>query len=147
MSPCWMQVGYNQSHTPSRPTQNDYLVKLHISYKMPSVITQDSGWYNVQLHHCHQAPIHTDFHHFSEIGQIFHNKYIFNKKTLSKLKSGKWLINTLWDFSWKINCIYPVWMTQKPRKGDYRELKSKKIFGRACPRMEPSRSLCLWHSF
>ena len=139
MSPCWMQVGYNQSRTPPRPIQNDYLVKLHISYKMPSVITQDSGWYNVQLHHCHQAPIHTDFHHFSEIGQIFHNKYIFNKKkTLSKLKSGKWIgIRHAVRFQLENQpyCVYPVWMTQKPRKGDYRVLKSNKILGEACPQM------------
>ena len=30
-----------------------------------------------------QARIHTGFHHLTEIGQIFHNKYIFNKKKLS----------------------------------------------------------------
>ena len=106
---------------------------------MPSVITQDSGWYNVQLHHCHQAPIHTDFHHFSEIGQIFHNKYIFNKKkTLSKLKSGKWFgIRHAVRFQLENQpyCVYPVWMTQKPRKGDYRVLKSNKILGEACPQM------------
>ena len=34
-----------------------------------------------------QARIHTDFHRFTKIGQIFHNKYIFNNKKLSKLKS------------------------------------------------------------
>ena len=34
-----------------------------------------------------QARIHTGFHRFTEIGQIFHNKYIFNdNKILSKLK-------------------------------------------------------------
>ena len=27
-----------------------------------------------------QAWIHTSFHRFTEIGQIFHNKYIFSKK-------------------------------------------------------------------
>ena len=27
-----------------------------------------------------QARIHTGFHRFTEIGQIFHNKYIFSKK-------------------------------------------------------------------
>ena len=32
----------------------------------------------------------------------FHNEHIFNNKKISKLKSGQ----------------YPVWMTQKPRKGD-----------------------------
>ena len=38
--------------------------------------------------HCpYQAQIHTSFHRFIEMDQIFQNKYIFNKK---KLKSGKW---------------------------------------------------------
>ena len=36
-----------------------------------------------------QARIHTGFHRFTEIGQIFHNKYIFDKKKLSKLKYKK----------------------------------------------------------
>ena len=34
-----------------------------------------------------QARIHTGFHRFTEIGHIFHNKYIFNNEKLSKLKS------------------------------------------------------------
>ena len=34
-----------------------------------------------------QAWIHNGFHRFTEIGQIFHNKYIFNHKKLSQLKS------------------------------------------------------------
>ena len=39
-----------------------------------------------------QARIHIGFHCFMEIGQIFHNKYIFDskKEKLSKSKSGKW---------------------------------------------------------
>ena len=50
-----------------------------------------------------QARIHTGFHRFTEMGQIFYSKYIFdNKKTISKLKSGQ----------------YPVWMTRKPRQGE-----------------------------
>ena len=43
----------------------------------------------VQLHV--QAWIHTGFHRFMEIGQIFHSKHLFNIIIeLSKLKSGKW---------------------------------------------------------
>ena len=36
-----------------------------------------------------QARIHTGFHRFAEIGKVFHNKYIFSKKSfkISKLKS------------------------------------------------------------
>ena len=34
-----------------------------------------------------QAWNHNGFHRFTEIGQIFHNKYISNHKKLSKLKS------------------------------------------------------------
>ena len=38
-----------------------------------------------------RAGIHTGFHRFTEIGQIFHNRYIFSKNFKpSKLKSGKW---------------------------------------------------------
>ena len=64
------------------------------------------------------ARIHTSYHRFTEMGQIFHNKYIFdNKKTISKLNSGQ----------------YPVWMTRKPRKGDFKELKSKNFLGAPAP--------------
>ena len=31
------------------------------------------------LNHNDQARIHTSFQRFTEIGQIFHNKYIFNQ--------------------------------------------------------------------
>ena len=43
--------------------------------------------------------------------RFFIHKYILIKIKLSKVKSGQ----------------YPVWMTQKPRKGDFGELKSKKF--------------------
>ena len=46
------------------------------------------------------AWIHTGFHRFTEIGRIFHNKYIFLLiKMLSKLKSGK---------SWSRLASYPL---------------------------------------
>ena len=40
---------------------------------------------------------------------------------------------------------YPVYMTQKPRKGDLRDLKSKKFYGGHAPR--PPRNLRLRRSF
>ena len=43
--------------------------------------------------------------------RFFIHKYILIKIKLFKVKSGQ----------------YPVWMTQKPRKGDFGELKSKKF--------------------
>ena len=52
-------------------------------------------------------------------------------KTLSKFKSGQ----------------YPVWMTWKPRKGDFKELKSKKFPGGACPRSARPRGLHPRRSF
>ena len=40
-----------------------------------------------------QALVHTDFDRFTEIGHIFHIKYTFLiTKTLSKLKSGQYLV-------------------------------------------------------
>ena len=43
------------------------------------------------------------------------------EKKLSKLKSSQ----------------YPVWMTQNPKKGDFREWKSKQFPGDVCPRTPP----------
>ena len=45
---------------------------------------------------CSRARNHTGFHRFTEIGQIFHNIYIFSKNfKLSKLKSGEWFGQSL----------------------------------------------------
>ena len=46
-----------------------------------------------------QARIHTRFHRFAKIGQIFHKYKYYLMRKLSKLKSGE----------------YPVSMTQKPK--------------------------------
>ena len=73
-----------------------------------------------------QARIHTGFHRFTEIGQILHNKYIFSKKLLTFKVD-------IWKMVWTVS-KYPVWMTQKPRKGDFGELKSQKFPGGACPK-------------
>ena len=51
-----------------------------------SVSTHVMGWWQ-------HARIHTCFHRFTEIGQIFRNRYIFNKEKLSKLQGfilGEW---------------------------------------------------------
>ena len=74
-----------------------------------------------------QARIHTGFHRFTEIGHIFHTKYIFNNKKHFP--------------SWN-----PVWMTRKPWKGDFKKSKSTETsWGNPPP--EPARSLRLRRSF
>ena len=60
---------------------------------------------NLQLTACYipsatQARIDTGFHGFTEIGQIFHNKYLFYNKKLSKLK-----FCTLSDTTWKLTLM------------------------------------------
>ena len=50
--------------------------------------------------------------------QIFHNRYI-NKENFPSCKASSVENGT---------GQYPFWMTQKPWKGDFRELKSKKFF-------------------
>ena len=60
------------------------------------------------------AQIHTSFHCFMEMGQIFRNKYIFNKKNFQvEIWKMVWTI-LHWTrheiFSWKITC--PCTMSQ-----------------------------------
>ena len=72
-----------------------------------------------------QAWIHTSFHCFTEIGPIFHNKYIFSKNfKLSKSESGQW-------FGQSVNIL--ICMTQKLRKRGFGELKSKTFPWGPCP--------------
>ena len=49
-----------------------------------------------------QARIHTGFHRFTEIGQIFHNKYIFNNEKHFP--------------SWNLGNMLPEWL-ENPGKG------------------------------
>ena len=101
--------------------------------------------------------IHTGFHRFTEIGQIFPNKYIFININISKFKFKKWrgvaLLQIHYNYNMEIdldkiirrfarrmtnwqmtNDQYPVCMTQKPRKEQFKELKSEKFRGGTCPR-------------
>ena len=66
----------------------------------------------LDLLHSNQVRIHTGFHRFTEIGQSFHNIFLIRKGFLSCKASSK--ANETGQ--------YPVWMTQKPRKRDLREL-------------------------
>ena len=53
-------------------------------------------WQILKISLFQQARIHTGFHCFIEIGQIFHYTYIFNWiKNFSKLKSVKWFWQTV----------------------------------------------------
>ena len=72
-----------------------------------------------------QARIHTGFHRFTEIGQVFHNKYIFNNNR-----------RTFQVEIWKMVCTNVFFfqftgIRKKPGKGNFRELKPKKIPGGA----------------
>ena len=72
-----------------------------------------------------QARIHTGFHRFTEIGQVFHNKHIFNNNS-----------RTFQVEIWKMVCTNVFFfqftgIRQKPGKGSFRKLKSKKIPGGA----------------
>ena len=52
-----------------------------------------SDKYQLMFYVHFHARIHTCFHRFTEIGQIFRNRYIFNKEKLSKLQGfilGEW---------------------------------------------------------
>ena len=65
-----------------------------------------------------QARIHTGFHRFTEIGQIFHNKYFFNNKKHSpSLNLGNFL---------------PKWL-ENPGKGTYRVKKQNVSWGSPTP--------------
>ena len=53
-----------------------------------NVLVEKVAWKPVQKSRRGSTPVST--YRFTEIGQTFHNKYLFNeKKKLSKLKSGK----------------------------------------------------------
>ena len=68
--------------------------------------------------------IHTGFHRFTEIGQIFYslNIYIYKLK-LSKMKSGKWSGQMFSFYNFR-----ELFASEIPGKG-----KSKKIPEGACP--------------
>ena len=70
-----------------------------------------------------QARIHTGFHRFMEISQVFHNKHIFNNNS-----------RTFQVEIWKMVCTNVFFFQfpgsrQKPGKGNFRELKPKKFSG------------------
>ena len=92
----------------------------------------------------YQARIHTGFHRFTEIGQIFIRNIFLIIIELSKLKSGKWS-GQMFSFSnfWEFDAPS---MNQKPGKGNFRELVSKKIPGGACSRA-PLEACSLGPSF
>ena len=79
------------------------------------VIKTDVPTFNLTMSSCWrfikrtigQARIHTGFHPFTEIGRIFHNKYIFNNKNafqveIWKMLDSPWLISTT---IWKLTLV------------------------------------------
>ena len=92
--------------------------KQDIQYYHIVLVRKNSSWSNIvekqtlacvkmglESRRLRQTWIHTGFHRFTEIGQIFHNKYFFNnKKHFPSLNLGN---------------ILPEWL-EKPRKGDFK---------------------------
>ena len=72
-----------------------------------------------------QARIHTGFHRFTEIGQVFHNKHIFNN-------NSRTFQVEIWKMVWTNVFFFQFpGSRQKPGKGSFRKLKPKKIPGGA----------------
>ena len=72
-----------------------------------------------------QARIHTGFHRFTEIGQVFHNKYIFNNSCRAfQIEICKMVWTNVFFFQF-------TGIRQRPGKRNFRELKPKKIPGGA----------------
>ena len=93
-----------------------------------------------------QARIHTDFHRFTEIGQIFHKKLIFNNNRTFQFETWKMVWTNVFFFQFLEICCLPPPVNQKPGKAKFRELVSKKIPGGACPRT-PLEACSLGPSF
>ena len=72
-----------------------------------------------------QARIHTGFHRFTEIGQIFHNRYI---------KEKTFQVARLHPRRMELANILSERLSSKPRKGDFRKLKTKKFITGDIPR-------------
>ena len=102
------------------------------NFKCVSVVLPLARWWA-----CWQARIHTGFHRFTEIGQIFHKKLIFNNKNFPSwnLENG---LDKCFLFPVSGNLMPfsppPLPMNQKPGKANFRELVSQKMPGGACPR-------------
>ena len=108
----------------------------------------------------HQARINTRFPFLRKSVRVFiwqqiYNIFLFKKKNYSIRNLENGLDNSFFFFFFQFLSIrhakrffsrickasseekwtgqYPVWITQEPRKGDFRELKSKTFPGVACP--------------
>ena len=84
---------------------------------------------------------HTGFHRFTEIGQIFHNKHIFNNNNNRTFKVE------IWKMVWTNVFFFQfLGIRQKPGKGNFRDLKSQNTPRGACPRA-PLEACSLGPSF
>ena len=81
---------------------------------------------NCQIYQQFQVRIHTGFHRFTKIGQIFHDEYIFNNTKISKLNLANICLND----------------SETQEKGHLRELKYETFpKGEHAPRSPGSLSL------
>ena len=98
--------------TPTCLRQNSW---LHCIYKLE--------WLRIWTEDNQQVGIHTSFHPFTEIGQIFHNKYVFNNNRTFQVEIWKivWtkLYNVIFFQFLSIRCTLnksETWERELPKK-------------------------------
>ena len=108
---------------------NQSLISFGWCYPLDKIIITIQGW------------IHTGFPRFMEIGQIFHNKHIFNNNNNRTFKVE------IWKMVWTNAFFFQfLGIRQKPGKENFRDLKSQNIPRGACPRA-PLEACSLGPSF
>ena len=114
-----------------------HFILTHSGHKS---IIQNRHWVSSN-HLYNHGRIHTGFHRLTEIGQIFHNKDIFNNNNNRTFKVE------IWKMVWTNVFFFQfLGIRQKPGKGNFRDLKFQNIPRGACPRA-PLEACSLGPSF
>ena len=119
-----LHIRFADNHTSGSPQTHMYFrLSLLSTPKVMSAATQATKWFLWQTKHsrCKSIPVSTVLRQSVKFFII--NVFLFKNLKLSKLKSGKWFGQSVKN---------TVWMSQKPRKGEFGGLKCKKCPGGAC---------------